>query len=85
MGHSPCNYVRDVRLILKRKIHPGQPWHSCKSKFCDCRLLGTPDLDSLMVEYSSVSQQDSSLPTVANLSMQAPVHSGNVATLHGVD
>ena len=41
-----------------------QPWHSCKSKFCDCPLLGTPDLGSLIVEASSLSQQDSSLPTV---------------------
>ena len=60
-----------------------QPWHSCKSKFCDCPLLGTPDLDSLMVEASSISQQESSLPTVDDLSMQAPVHSGNDVTLHG--
>ena len=44
-----------------------QPWHSCKSKFCDCPLLETPDLDSLMVEASSVSQQDSLLPTVDDL------------------
>ena len=60
-----------------------QLWHSCKSKFCDCPLLGTPDLDSLMVEASSVSQQDSSLPTVDDISMQAPVHSGTATTLHG--
>ena len=60
-----------------------QPWHSCKTKFCDCPLHGTPDLDSLMVEASSISQQDSSLPTVDDLSMQAPVHSGNAVTLHG--
>ena len=60
-----------------------QPWHSCKSKFCDCPLLGTPDLDSLMVEVSSISQQDSSHPTVDDLSMQAPVHSDTAATLHG--
>ena len=51
--------------------------------FCDCPLLGTPDLDSLMVEASSISQQDSSLHTVDDLSMQAPAHSGNAATLHG--
>ena len=41
-----------------------------------------------MVEASSVSQQDSSLPTVDDLSMQATVHSGNAATLQfcmGVD
>ena len=60
-----------------------QPWHSCKSKFCDCPLLGTPDLNGLIVEASSISQQDSSLRTVDNLSMQAPVHSGNSVTLHG--
>ena len=36
-----------------------------------------------MVEASSISQQESSLPTVDDLSMQAPVHSGNAATLHG--
>ena len=25
MGHSPCKYVKDVCLILKRKIHTGGP------------------------------------------------------------
>ena len=58
--------------------------HSCKSKFCDCLLLGTPDLDSLMLEASSVIQQDSSLLTVdLSMQLQAPLHSGNTATLHG--
>ena len=36
-----------------------------------------------MVEASSISQQDSSLPTVDDLSTHAPVHSGTAATLHG--
>ena len=60
-----------------------QPWRSCKSKFYDSPLLATPNLDSLMVDTSSISQQDNSLPIVDNLSMQAHVHSGNAATLHG--
>ena len=36
-----------------------------------------------MVEASSISQQGSSLPTIDDLSIQAPVHSGNAANLHG--
>ena len=80
------NLINQSSLALNWVDPPApqeQPWHSCKSKFCDCSLLGTPDLDSLMVEASSISQQDSSLPTVDDISMQAPVHSGTAATLHG--
>ena len=80
------NLINQLSLALNWVDPPApqeQPWHSCKFKFCDCPLLGTPDLYSLMVEASSLSQQDSSLPTVDDLSMQAPVHSGTAATLHG--
>ena len=80
------NLINRASLTLNRIDPPAlleQLSHSCNCKFCDCPLLGTPDLASLMMEASYVSQQDSSLPTVDNLSMQAPVHSGNAATLHG--
>ena len=48
MGHSPCKYVKDVRLILKRKIHTGMSHQSLCDEYLN--LSSFPSISDVSYE-----------------------------------